>query len=89
MLEDFNEAVPSRPQGNTVLGQPERLFAQAWVVILSRAMLKSGKGFRMDSPNRKPKKGASGWHGERRADKLETGRRTKLERRLLKPAVQA
>lgn len=89
MLEDFNEAVPSRPRGNTVLGQPERLFSQAWITILSRAMLKSGKGFRMDSPKRTPPKGADHYRGERRADKLETGRRTKLERRLLKPAVQA
>jgi hypothetical protein len=63
----------------TVLGVPEPAFRQAWIHILSRAMLKSGKGFRVDSPNRKPRKGASQWHGERRADKTE---KTKLERSL-------
>lgn len=80
MLEEFNAAAPKPETGNTVLGQPERLFRQAWITLLSRAMVMSGKGFRLDSPNRKPSKGVSGWHGERRADKVGT---TKLQRRLM------
>jgi hypothetical protein len=85
MDEVFNEAAPPRkPVGNTVMGQPEALFRQAWISTLSEAMLKTGKGFRMDSPKRSPKKGAAGWRGERRADKAET---SKLERRLLTAVV--
>ena len=82
MLDEFNAATPASPPpaGNTVFGQPEPVFRKAWIHILSRAMLQSGKGFRMDSPRRVPPKGASGWRGERRADKVGT---TKLSRRLM------
>lgn len=72
-----------------VMGMPESKFRQMWVQMLSAAMLKTGKGFRMDSPKRKPPKGASGWQGERRADKQGVFGSTKLARRLQKPAVQA
>jgi hypothetical protein len=74
---------------NTVMGMTERQFCEMWVVTLSMAMLKTGKGFRVNSPNRRPSKGASGWHGERRADKQGVLGSTKLARRLQKPAVQA
>lgn len=88
MLEEFNAVSPVAQNGrvNTVLEQPEPVFRRGWIQLLSGAMLISGKGFRVDSPNRKPKKGVSRWHGERRADKVGT---TKLSRRLLKVAVQA
>lgn len=67
-------------EGNTVFGQSERLFRQVWISTLAATMLKSGKGFRMDSPCRRQPKGAAKWRGERRADKVGT---TKLERRLM------
>jgi hypothetical protein len=76
MLEEFNAAVSARPARTTI---SEREFCQAWVTLLSHTMLKTGKGFRVDSPLRRPSKGASHWRGERRADKEHT---TKLSRRL-------
>lgn len=80
-LDEFNKAAPTpRRGGNTVMGRSEAEFRQAWIHMLSAAMMRTGNGFRMDSPKRNAKKGASGWHGERRADKIGT---TKLERRLL------
>lgn len=63
-LAAFNDAAPK------AVKYTERDFARAWVTILSRAMLLSGKGFRMDSPKRRPPQGASRWRGERRADKV-------------------
>lgn len=61
----------------------ERQFCQLWVHTLSAAMLRSGKGFRLDSPKRNPRPGAARWRGERREDKPGT---TKLSRRLLQGA---
>lgn len=89
LIDDFNAAAPApayipvKPVGNTVMGFPEPKFRVAWISILSQAMLKSGRGFRVDSPNRKPRPGAAQWHGERRADKEGT---SKLSRRLLATA---
>lgn len=74
---------------NTVMGMPESKFRQMWITMLSGAMLKTGKGFRMDSPKRKPPKGAAQFRGERRKDKQGIFGSTKLARRLQKPAVQA
>lgn len=69
-MDDFNAAAPEpKAAGNTVGGHPEPQFRAAWIHMLSRAMLTTGRGFRMDSPNRKPPKGASKWRGERRPDK--------------------
>lgn len=82
-MDDFNAAAPAVVQVEDKRTVTEEQFRPAWISILSRAMLTSGKGFRVDSPNRKPRPGASGWHGERRADKPGT---TKLERRLLAAA---
>jgi hypothetical protein len=65
---------------NTVFGFPERTFRAAWITILSQTMLRTGKGFRVDSPGRRPPQGAAEWRGERRADKVGT---TKLSRRLM------
>lgn len=77
MLDEFHAAAPARPAtGNTVLGQPEPLFRKAWIHILSRAMLKSGKGFRLD-PIRRTR-------DDRRPDKIGT---TKLSRRLMAGVV--
>ena len=61
----------------------ETEFRKIWIHILSMAMLKTGKGFRMDSPKRRQPKGASKWRGERRSDKVGT---TKLSRQLLEVA---
>lgn len=61
----------------------EAQFRKIWIHILSMAMLKTGKGFRMDSPKRRPPQGASRWRGERRSDKVGT---TKLSRQLLEVA---
>lgn len=58
----------------------EKLFRQWWIQMLSAAMLKSGKGFRLDSPKRRQPAGASHWRGERRADKVGT---TKAGRALM------
>jgi hypothetical protein len=58
----------------------ERQFCQLWISTLSQAMLRSGRGFRMDTPKRRQPKGAAKWRGERRADKVGT---TKLERALM------
>lgn len=80
-MEDFNAAAPQSAPVRTIT---ERQFCAAWVQTLSRAMLISGKGFRLDSPNRKPRPGASRWHGERRADKPGT---TKLSRQLARQAT--
>lgn len=79
-MDDFNAAAPAEVQVEDKRTVTEEQFRAAWISILSRAMLKSGKGFRVDSPNRKPRPGATQWHGERRSDKPGT---TKLERRLL------
>lgn len=85
LIDDFNAAAPApayipiKPVGNTVMGLPEPKFRQAWITILSQTMLRTGKGFRVDSPNRKPPAGAAQWRGERRADKPGT---SKLSRRL-------
>ena len=77
-LAKFNEATPAPAAvPNTVMGIPERQFRTMWVSMLSQAMLKTGKGFRMDSPKRTPPRGAAQWRGERRADKAGT---TKLSR---------
>lgn len=77
-LDDFNAAAPQPAPARTTI--TEEQFRAAWIHMLSRAMLKSGKGFRVDSPHRKPRPGASRWHGERRADKVGT---TKLSRALM------
>jgi hypothetical protein len=61
----------------------ERQFCAMWIHTLSAAMLKSGRGFRMDSPKRRPPAGASHYRGDRREDKPGT---TKLSRRLLQGA---
>lgn len=61
----------------------EAEFRKIWIHILSLAMVKTGKGFRMDSPHRKPRPGAARWYGERRADKVGT---TKLSRYLMENA---
>jgi hypothetical protein len=58
----------------------ERQFCQLWISTLSQAMLRSGRGFRVDTPKRRQPKGAAKWRGERRADKVGT---TKLERSLM------
>lgn len=58
----------------------ERQFCEMWIHLLSTAMLRSGKGFRLDSPRRQPRKGAARWYGERRADKNGS---TKVSRALL------
>jgi hypothetical protein len=80
MLEEFNEAAPApKPPVFT-----ELQFRQAWISMLSMAMIRTGKGFRLDSPKRNPPKGASRWRGERRADKIGT---TKLSRQLLTGVV--
>ena len=90
LIDEFNAAAPApaylpiHPVGNTVLGYPERAFRTAWIAILSRAMLQSGRGFRVDTPKRRQPAGAAQWRGERRGDKVGT---SKLERRLLKAAV--
>jgi hypothetical protein len=65
---------------NTVMDLPEPVFRKFWISMLSGAMLKTGKGFRMDSPRRVPPKGAAKYRGERRSDKPGT---TKLSRALL------
>jgi hypothetical protein len=80
MLEEFDAAAP-KPKPHTL---NEREFCQTWISLLSGAMLKTGKGFRMDSPRRVPPRGASQWRGERRADKVGT---TKLSRRLMTGVV--
>jgi hypothetical protein len=83
LLDEFNAAAapaPTQQSGNTVMGFPEPAFRTAWIAILSRAMLKSGKGFRTDTPNHRPPQGAAQWRGERRSDKEGT---TKLQRRLM------
>jgi hypothetical protein len=67
---------------NEVNGMPEQTFRRIWIALLSGAMLRTGRGFRVDTPNRRPPAGAAGWCGERRADKQGT---TKLSRRLLHP----
>lgn len=71
---------------STVNGMPERTFCAHWVSWLWQAMAARGKGYRQDSLKNRPPKGASRWRGPRRADKVGT---TKLERRLLRSAVQA
>jgi hypothetical protein len=69
---------------NTVFGFPERTFRTAWITILSQTMLRTGKGFRVDTPKRRQPAGASHWRGERRADKPGT---TKLSRQLARQAT--
>jgi hypothetical protein len=46
---------------NTVFGFPEPTFRQAWITILSQTMLRTGKGFRVDTPKRRQPAGASHW----------------------------
>jgi hypothetical protein len=74
-LQAFNEAAPAPKKVDA-----EKRLRQIWIHTLSAAMLKSGKGFRMDSPKRRPPQGGARWRGERRADKVGT---TKLSRRLM------
>lgn len=74
---------------NTVMGMPEPRFREGWIAMLWHAMARTGEGYRRQSMRRIPPAGASHWRGERRADKLASGGRTKLERRLQKKAVQA
>ena len=78
--------VAGRPSGdglgtcmNLVMGIPESKFRVIWIQMLSQAMLRTKKGFRMDSPRRTPPKGASMFRGERRKDKVGT---TKVQRAL-------
>lgn len=73
---------------NTVMGIPEKDFRAGWVSWLWLAMAKTGKGYRRYTTKNQPPAGASGWRGERRADKVGQFA-TKLGRRLAKPAVQA
>ena len=82
-LDDFNAAAPAAVEVQDKRTVTEEQFRQAWISLLSRAMLTSGKGFRVDSPNRRPRPGAAQWHGERRADKVGM---SKLSRRLLTAA---
>jgi hypothetical protein len=80
-LDEFNAAAPA-PKVVEVKDEftvPEEQFRQAWIALLSRAMLMTGKGFRVDTPKRRQPKGAAKFRGERRADKVGT---TKLSRRL-------
>ena len=84
-LEALNAAAPEpKPIGNTVAGMPERKFCQVWISMLSGAMLKTGRGFRVDPVTRRQPAGAAMWRGERRADKVGT---TKLSRALMSGAL--
>lgn len=66
-------------QPNTVNNIPEPTFRRILISMLSGAMLRTGRGFRLDSPKRAPRAGAAKFYGERRPDKVGT---TKLSRRL-------
>jgi len=33
-------------EANTVMGHPERVFREAWISVLWKAMMKTGKGYR-------------------------------------------
>ena len=80
-LEALNAEVPApTPVGNTVAGMPEQKFRTIWISMLSAAMLKTGRGFRVDPAKRRQPAGAAMWRGERRADKVGT---TKLSRGLM------
>jgi hypothetical protein len=70
---------------NEVHGMPEPVFRRFWISMIAGAMLKSGKGFRMDSPRRVPPKGAAKYRGERRSDKPGT---SKVSRALLAGVVR-
>lgn len=57
---------------------PLDLLAQrkeVWVALLRDAMQRSGRGFRHWTLKRQPPKGASGWRGERRPDKIAAAKR--------------
>lgn len=74
-LDEFNAAAPApKAAGNTVMDIPEREFRMAWIAMLSQAMLRSGRGFRVDTPKRRQPKGAAMWRGARRADKVGTSK---------------
>lgn len=60
--------------GNTVMGHPERIFRDAWVSVLWKAMAETGKGFHRHSLRH------SGRGDDRRPDKIGA---TKLSRQLL------
>lgn len=77
-LKAFNAEAAPQPKPKVYL---EDIFNRWWVRTISAAMLKSGKGFRLDSPRRTPRPGAARWYGERRADKPGT---SKLSRALLR-----
>jgi hypothetical protein len=70
-------------KSNTVFGVPERQFCANWITMLWFAMSKTGKGYR------RPSLRNSGKGTNRRVDKLGTYMSTKLERRLMKKAIQA
>lgn len=78
-MDDFDAAAPAVVEVQDKRVITEEQFRQAWISLLSRAMLVSGKGFRVDTPKRRQPQGAAEWRGERRADKPGT---TKLQRRL-------
>ena len=84
-MDEFNAAAPAPKLAPKLAPKQdaEKLFRQMWIHTLSMAMMKTGKGFRMDSPNRRQPKGAAKWRGERRDDKVGT---TKLSRQLLEVA---
>lgn len=77
---------PTIPPSNTVLGRPEQLFRMEWVSLLWRTMQKTGNGYHRPTLKNLPPRGAAGWRGERRADKVGT---TKLMRRLALPMQTA
>ena len=58
---------------NTVMGHPERVFRDAWISVLWKAMANTGKGYRRHSLRN------TGRGEDRRKDKFGT---TKLSRRL-------
>ena len=65
---------------NTVMGVPEPEFRAMWVSKLWQAMAGKGEGYARGTLKNLPPRGASGWRGDRRPDKIGT---TKLGRRLM------
>ncbi len=69
--------------GNTVMGHPERVFREAWISVIWKAMTATGRGYRRHSLRH------TGRGEDRRKDKAGT---TKLSRRLAlcaSPALSA
>ena len=70
-------------RGNTVMGMPESEFREGWIAMLWLAMGRTGRGYRKPSTRHTGRQNRKTGEWDRRADKLEFGRRSKLERRLL------